>query len=172
MDSHKEAQFLNSYKDYTDALFRYCYFKTLNREESTDIVQETFIKTWEYIKGGGEINNMRAFLYRTAHNLVVDHYRKKKPTSLDIMFEKGFDTDIGMETVQDLHNKIDGAEALKLLNNIPETYRDILFMQYVDGLSVKEISEILGESPNNVSVKIHRGLEKIKKIYNKNDEKI
>jgi RNA polymerase sigma-70 factor (ECF subfamily) len=169
MDSTKEAQFLNSYKEHTGALFRYCYFKTLNKEEAKDMVQDVFIKTWEYIRNGGEVLNMKAFLYRTAHNIVIDHYRKKKPVSLDNLFEEGFDVSSETDTVKDIENKIDGAEAIKLLNQIPKAYRDVIYMQYVDGLGVKEIADILGESPNNVSVKIHRGLEKIKKIYHKDE---
>lgn len=165
MNSQKEAQFLQSYKEHTDALFRYCYFKTLNREEAKDMLQDTFIKTWEYIRNGGEVLNMKAFLYRTAHNIVIDHYRKKKPVSLDNLFDQGFDTSGGGETVQDLENKIDGAQALKLLDKIPEAYRDVVFMRYVDGLDIKEIAEIVGESPNNISVKIHRGIEKLRKLY-------
>jgi len=169
MDSQKEAQFLGSYKEYTDPLFRYCYFKTLNKEEATDMVQETFIKTWDYIRKGGEVDNMKAFLYRTAHNIVIDHYRKKKSVSLDDLFEQGFDTDTGSDTALDLEHKIDGRQALALLEKIPETYREVIFMQYVEELSVKEIAEILGESPNNVSVKIHRGLEKIRNIYKEHE---
>ncbi len=169
MDSQKEAQFLDSYKEHTDSLFRYCYFKTLNRDEAKDMLQETFVKTWEYIRNGGEVVNMKAFLFRTAHNIVIDHYRKKKSVSLDDLFEQGFDRSTDTDTAQDLENQIDGAQALKLLDKIPDSYREVIFMQYVQGLSVKEIAEILGESPNNISVKIHRGLEKIKQIYKKNE---
>lgn len=169
MDSQKEAQFLDSYKEHTDSLFRYCYFKTLNRDEAKDMLQETFVKTWEYIRNGGEVVNMKAFLFRTAHNIVIDHYRKKKSVSLDDLFEQGFDRSTDIDTAQDLENQIDGAQALKLLDKIPDSYREVIFMQYVQGLSVKEIAEVLGESPNNISVKIHRGLEKIKQIYKKNE---
>jgi RNA polymerase sigma-70 factor (ECF subfamily) len=109
---------------------------------------------------------MRAFLYRIAHNLVIDHYRKKKPVSLDDLSEQGFDP--GVDTTQQLENQIDGAQALKMLDRIPSAYRDVIFMHYVGELSVKEIAETLNESPNNVSVKIHRGLEKVRKLYNDN----
>lgn len=88
MDSQREAQFLDSYREHTDALFRYCYFKTLNRDEAKDMLQETFVKTWEYIRNGGEVINMKAFLYRTAHNIVVDHYRKRKLCHSTISLKK------------------------------------------------------------------------------------
>lgn len=132
------------------------------------MLQETFIKTWEYLQKGGEVVNMKAFLYRTAHNIVVDHYRKKKALSLDDLFEQGFDVDSGADVAKEQEVKIDGEAAFKLLDKIPEAYRDVIFMQYVDGLSVKEIAEVLGESANNVSVKIHRGLEKVRQLYKDN----
>lgn len=165
MDYQKEAQFLDAYKKHTDALFRYCYFKTLNRDEAKDMLQDTFIKTWQYIADGGEVLNLKAFLYRTAHNVVVDHYRKKKTVSLDELFEDGFDTSHSTSSVQDLENQIDGAEALKLIDKIPKPYRDLVFMKYVEELSIKEIAEILNEPANNISVKIHRAIEKLKEIY-------
>ncbi|MSR71693.1 MAG: RNA polymerase sigma factor [Candidatus Taylorbacteria bacterium] len=172
MDHHKEAQFLDAYKEHTDALFRYCYFKTLNRDEAKDMLQDTFIKTWQYIQGGGEVLNIKAFLYRTAHNIVVDHYRKKKSVSLDELFEEGFDTSHDTPTVQDLENQIDGAEAMKLLDKIPKQYRDLIFMKYVEELSIKEIAEILDEPANNISVKIHRAIEKLKEIYNDREQNV
>lgn len=103
---------------------------------------------------------MRAFLFTTAHNLVIDEYRKKKAVSLDSLRDEGFDVHSDSDNIVEDH--IDGERAIQFLSTIPKMYRDAIYMQYVEGLSVKEIAEITGESENNISVRIHRGLQKLR----------
>ena len=162
MDKDFERQFLDTYKQNADAIFRFCFLRVSDRELAKDITQETFMKVWQYAGRTGEILNWRAFLFTTARNLIIDQYRKKKTTSLDNIMEQGFD--VGFDTRETLMNKLDGEKALALLGSIPEKYRDAIYMQYVEGLSVKEIAEITSESENNISVRIHRGLQKLRSI--------
>src|SRR3989344_4946336 len=163
-----QEKFLKAYDEHSDALFRYCYFKISDRERAKDLLQDTFTKTWVYIIEGGSVDNMKSFLYRTLSNLIVDEYRKKKTSSLDALAEDGFD--YGVNEVESLHNQIDGAAAMKLLKKLPRDYRDVIFMKYVDGLATSEIAEITGDSGNAVNVRLHRGIQMVKKIYNKENE--
>ena len=162
MGKNPEGQFLEAYERYNDAIFRHCYFRLYqNRERTLDIMQETFTKTWAYIARGNEIENLRAFLYRTASNLIIDESRKKRPLSLDALREEGFDPP------EDAHHTERGAERAELhatLAKLDEDYRDVLIMRYVDDLSVKEIAAALGTSENVVSVRIHRGIKKIREL--------
>lgn len=105
---------------------------------------------------------MKAFLFTTAHNLIIDEYRKKKAISLDSLRDEGFD--VHSDTDNIVEDRIDGERAIGLLATIPKMYRDVIYLQYVEGLSVKEIAQVIGESENNVSVRIHRGLAKLRTI--------
>lgn len=91
MASKVEISFLKAYDDYSQAIFRYCYFRVFDREQARDLVQETFMKTWEYLASGKEVQNLRAFLYKVANNMVIDLSRKKKSLSIEDLAEKGFD---------------------------------------------------------------------------------
>lgn len=165
-----EQAYLESYEKYNDAIFRYCLFETSNREVAIDITQDTFTKVWEYVASGKQVENMRAFLYRVAGNLVIDYRRKKKATSLDSMLEDGFD--VAHNEIPQTIDKIDGEGVRKIVDAIPEKYKDVIIMRFVEDMSVKEISQITGESENNISVRIHRGLEKIKSLYEEKSQKI
>ncbi len=165
MRSKREAQFTVAFNEHADALFRYCHFKIADRETAKDVLQQTFMKTWLYMSEGNEVTNIKSFLYKTAGNLIIDYYRKKKPLSLDMLMEEGFDR--GFDESKTLQNKLDGSTALKLLRKVPDGYREILFMRYVQELSLKEIAEITGETENNIAVKIHRGLIKVKELFYK-----
>lgn len=162
MDKDFQNQFLETYKQNADAIFRYCLMRVSDRELARDISQDTFMKVWQYAGKGEKIANLKAFLFTTAKNLIIDQYRKKKATSLDNLMEQGFD--VGTEIDGNMIDKLDGERALQLLGSIPEKYRDAIYMQYVEGLSVKEIAEISGETENNISVRIHRGLQKLRSI--------
>lgn len=67
-------------------------------------------------------------------------------------------------TLEAAMGRFDGERVLDRLNDLPELYREALTLRYVDGLSPKEISEIIGESENVVSVRVHRGLKKLKEL--------
>lgn len=158
-----QKDFLKAYDENSDALFRQCFFKVHDRELAKDILQETFTRTWDYLAKGNTIVNMRAFLYKTLNNLIIDQYRKKKAVSLETLEEEGFTLTAPEET--SANDRIEGERALKLLEKLPEPYRSAVFMRYVSGLDLKEISEITGETENTVSVHVHRGLGKLKELF-------
>jgi RNA polymerase sigma-70 factor (ECF subfamily) len=168
MENNFEQHFLEVYKQNSDAVFRFCLMRVSDRDVAKDITQETFMKVWQYAHNGSKIANLRAFIFTTAKNLIIDQYRKKKATSLDNMMEQGFD--VGQEFDEEIINKFDGARAMAFLNAIPDKYRDAIYLQYVEGLSVKEIAEVTGESENNISVRIHRGLQKLRSIIREQHE--
>jgi len=165
MSNEKEhnKQFLDLYGKHSDELFRYCFFKTGSRDQSLEIVQEVFMKTWIGMEKGTVMDNPKAFLYAATRNAVTDWYRKKKPVSLDEMHEAGFDT-----SKEEEGNSFDNLEAERIISmasKLEEKYREVIILRFVNDLSVNEIAQMLGEKENNVSVRIHRALEKLRKLY-------
>lgn len=158
-----EREFLAAHEEYADALFRHCLIRIRDREIAKDIVQETFSRAWLYLSEGKKIEYTRAFLYRVANNLIVDHVRKKKSSSLDAMMD-----DDGYEPVDEAAtNPADvpaAREALKLLASLDEIYQTVISMRYLEEMSPKEIALELGVSENVVSVRIHRGMERLRQL--------
>lgn len=161
-----EQEFTKAYDQFADAIFRHCIFRVSDREKAKDIMQNTFVRLWGYMSQEKEIDNMRAFLYHIANNLIIDEYRKKKEISLDKMRdEEGFD--VGFEPRHDIEAKDDYERAQALLEQLPEKYREALVMRHIDGLSVKDIAHLTHESENVISVRIHRAIEKLQKLRSK-----
>jgi len=158
-----ENNFLNAYDLYSDQIYRHCFFRVSDEERATDLVADTFTKVWQYLAQGGEIKNIRAFLYKVANNLIIDHYRKKKTTSLDQLAE-----DHNFDPPENTHEKIEQESEIhlltKTLDKLEDEYKEVMIMRYIDGLSIKEISEIKEESQNAVSVRLHRATNKMKEI--------
>lgn len=152
-----------AHRDYQKGLNLHAFSKVGNRSVSEDLVQETFMKTWGYLVRGGKIDMMKAFLYHVLNGLVIDEYRKHKTLSLDVLLEKGFEPSYGNSAR--LFNILDGKAAVLLIGQLPEKYKKVVHMRYVQDLSLKEMSLITGQSKNALAVQVHRGLEKLKVLY-------
>lgn len=170
-----ETRFLKAFDEYNDALFRHAYMRINDREKAIDIVHDTFTKVWLYIRKGYEIDTFRPFLYKVLNNLIIDEYRKKKEVSLDALLEvdgvdEGSFDDLSENTVEALAATIDGKKAFDLIAELPVQYREVIIYRFVDQLGPREISELIEESENVISVRIHRGLKLLRKKIEANDE--
>lgn len=153
-----------AHNEYGKGLNSRAFFKVGNHQVGEDLVQQTFMKTWMYLVKGGKIEIMKAFLYHVLNNLIVDEYRKGKTTSLDLMMEKGFEPSV--EDSSRILNVLDGKNALVLIKSLPKMYRKVMRMKYVQDLSLKEMSLITGISKSTIAVQLHRGLQRLKILYN------
>lgn len=169
--SHVEGEkaFLAAYDQYADAIFRFLTMKISDREVARDLTQETFTRAWDFCVEGGEIREWRPFLYRTAYNLVVDTYRKKKSVSLDALMEDdGFAVTDNSSGEKSTVARAEMSRVRKAIDELDETYRDIILMRYTEDLPPQDIARITGLSENVVSVRIHRGVEKLRTILGPN----
>lgn len=156
-----EKEFLAAYDAFADALFRHARFRVRERAVAEDLVQESFFRAWKYIAAGGEpILNVRAFLYRILGNLIIDRSRKAKEESLDALFDEGFQVEGNVGPSADVAS--DARSALAALDTLDEPYRTAVSMRYVDDLPPREIAQILGITAVAASVRIHRGLAKLR----------
>ena len=164
MEQQAEAEqsFLKLYEEFADPLFRHCYFRVSSSEVAEDLVQESFMKTWNYLTTGKTLDNPKAFLYRIAGNLVIDYYRKKKTSSLDALADTGFDP--AGDDEESILLFTAGNEAVAMLEQLEPDYREVLTMRFVQELSIREIAIEVGQSENAVSVRIHRAINKLKKL--------
>ncbi|HEY9584067.1 MAG TPA: RNA polymerase sigma factor [Candidatus Paceibacterota bacterium] len=159
-----EALLVSAHKSYEKELSSYAFFKIKDPAISKDLVQSTFLKTWAYLIRKGKVELMRPFLYRILNNLIIDEYRKSKTTSLDILLDKGFEP--ATDESERMLNVSDGGKVKKMVDDLPEKYQKVLRMRYIQGLSIKEMAVITNQSKNTVAVQAHRGLEKLKLLYN------
>jgi RNA polymerase sigma-70 factor, ECF subfamily len=165
LQTRKNRQQLTAgYNQFSGKLNLYANSRMHSREASEDLVQDAFKKAWAYLYKGGKIDMMEAFLYHILRGLIIDVYRKRTSTSLDVLLEKGFEPSVD-ETAR-MQNVFDGSIAIRLIQSLSPQYRKVIHMKYVQDLSLKEISLITGQTKNTIAVQIHRGLEKMRALYN------
>lgn len=159
--------FIKHYDAYADVLFRHCFLRIYDREQAKDLVQEIFLRAWRYTQKGNQVENMRALLYRIANNLIIDEARKRKssggtPSSMEDLVEAGHEPfrDIRAQ----LTAKIEVGLLQKTLAQLADDDRRIILLRYMDDLEPREIAEILNESPNVTSVRLHRAIKKLQAL--------
>ncbi len=152
-----------AHRDFVKGLNQHSFFKLGNQALGNDLVQDTFIKTWSYLVKGGKIETMKAFLYHVLNNLIIDEYRKRKTVSLDVLLEKGYEP--RAKDSDRLASLIDSKEILLFVKRLPERYQKVIKMRYLQDLSLKEMSILTGQTQNAIAVQVHRGLARLKKLY-------
>jgi RNA polymerase sigma-70 factor (ECF subfamily) len=175
MESHEQKAFLEAFEAYTDSLFRHALFRVSDRERAYDLTQDTFLKAWDYMVRGGTVKQYKSFLYRILHNLIIDEYRKKQTYSLDEMLEDegaalSVEKFLSEGSLRETEECIDKHLLFKQIEahipELPEQYRAVLTFHFLDELSTNEIAKAIGVSENLVSVRIHRGLAKLRTLCN------
>lgn len=130
-----------------DKIYRYCYFKVHNREAAEDITQETFLRFFEQYAHYGTPRTLQ-YLYKIAHNLCVDEYRKEaRRSKREVHMEAAADPPEGMQPgflcgagEDGLLTKMAIRDALSAL---PEEDREILLLRYVNEVPVSTICHLL-----------------------------
>lgn len=162
MNNIHQRQMESLYDNYVDDIFRYMMFRLRNKEKALDLTQEVFVRMWQsYLSKGKEIEFPKSLLYKIAHNILVNSYeRDKHHDSLDDLSEDGFEVeDKTQKTSFEVKDLKDALEKL------PDKYSDLIVLRYIEGFSIKEIAEMYDESENVMSVRLHRAIDQLKKIY-------
>ena len=171
MPEKSDASFLAAFDEYADPLFRHACLRLSDRERAADLTQDTFIKAWDYLCAGNDINNWKAFLYRILNNLIIDEYRRSKSDSLDALLESDSGSGDALVSVGSRSEKEESLDdellierVRALIPKLPENYRVVLSLRYLDDLAPKEVAQVLGISENSASVRIHRAVARLREL--------
>jgi len=161
--------FSKIYDKYIDKIYRFIFLKVNSQEITEDLSSETFLRGWEAFKRSQspnpknpKIENIQAFLYQIARNLVIDYYREKGHTKV-ISAEyalKVADPRVNLEKEAILNSDLDTVR--QALVNLKENYQDVIIWRYLDELSIAEIAQIVDKSEGTVRVMLHRALNALK----------
>ena len=152
-----------------EQIYKFVYFKVGNREDAEDIVSQVFMKAANSLDVTQEEHVRLAWLYQVARTTITDHWRsyyKGPVTSLEEMEEKSpvhfaASPILLNGDVQELEPAI--AKVKAVLQTLPENYRRVLELRFLQGCSLKETAEALGITEGNAKVIQHRALLKAAK---------
>ena len=157
----REDDFSEVYLKYSDKIFRYLYWQSKNFHLAEDLTSEVFTRAWETWESLRK-DFLQAWLFRVAHNLLVDWYRKKKEVALNERHEGFYDENL----LENLANDEKVKELSDALDALPENLKRVAILRFIEELSAKEVAAILSVSEVNVRVQQHRALVKLKEVMN------
>ncbi len=166
-DQNAFAEIVEFYKD---KVFQICYRMLGNRHEAEDIAQEAFIRAYVNIHSYDLNKKFSTWLYRIATNLSIDRIRKKKPDYyLDAELAGSDGLTMYSQVAADVTLPEDELETLELqeliqaeILKLPDKYRSVIVLKYIEEFSLKEIGEILDLPVGTVKTRIHRGREALR----------
>jgi RNA polymerase sigma-70 factor, ECF subfamily len=169
MKKKDKDAFIEAYDLYADDIYRFIYFKIGKVEEAKDLTSAVFLKVWNYAQSRGldESKSLRAFIYKTARNLIIDHYRSLRETESRLEDIKETEK-ILKDEKQNLLKQAENISDINLikegLNKLKDEYREIILMRFIDELSFSEIAEVTGKTPGTVRVLTFRALQALKDL--------
>lgn len=154
------ARFADLYDAYVRHIYDFIYYKTHHKETAEDLTSETFFKALKNIRQFDQSRSFRSWLFAIAHNAVRDHYRVARPTTdIDDVWDLAGDDDV----IKDTETKRAFREVQKYMGALSSTQRDILILRLWQGLSYKEIAEIIGKSEANSKMIYSRTIAQLRK---------
>lgn len=162
------------YDRYAPKIYRYIYFKVSGTTEVEDLTAEVFLKTWEYVQRHGadetkRIKNFRAFVYRLARNIVVDHYRER--TERELLADEAALERVTVPEEQHMLTAINRSSDLatieRALRNLKDEYRELVVLKYIEGLSTVDIARLTDKTKGTVRVTLHRALTALREEMEK-----
>ena len=136
-----------------DKIYRYCYFKLYDDQMAQDITQETFLR---FCKQGLNLGSDKElpYLYTIAKNLCIDHFRQRTVESLGEITEEMID-DPTEDWISNLTLRM-------TISTLPEDEQELLFLRYVNEISITTICKITGLSRFAVYRKLSKSLKWLK----------
>lgn len=150
-------------------LLRYISRFVFDINEAEDILQNVFIKTYSNLNGFNFQYKFSSWIYRIAHNEVVNYIRKVSKIKITIIdWDVFFPIDVSRNKMSEDFDKEKMEHWIKQnIKELDQKYKEVLALYYFENMSYKDIADILKIPIATVGVRIKRAKNKIKSNYNK-----
>ena len=149
---------------FVEKIYRYVFYHVKSKTFAEDITGEVFLKAWRAISScRGKEDKFSPWLYRIAHNQMVDEIRKKqRRPSLEIE---------NVEGIGDLESSVEGhleqQELLEVIGLLPQNQRRVIILKFIEGMNNREIANIMVKSEGAIRVLQMRALATLRKQLGK-----
>lgn len=159
----EERALIEVYDRYNSAIYRYALRLTGDQSLSEECVSETFFRFLKSVKQGKRINTrLQAYLYRIAHNYIVDTFRAKVNSNHNNIDDVEV-SDIRVETVQEsVEKRIEIERIRKSMLALTYDQQQTVYLNVFEGYSVQEIAQFMGKPAGAIKALLHRGLKNLR----------
>lgn len=152
-------------------VYAYIIQMVKDRDTADDLFQETFVKAIMTIRQGryNEVGKFSAWITRIARNLIIDFFRQEKAEAAVSTDDENFDIlnrkELSEGTIEDQMIDIQiRADIRRIIEQLPDSQREVLTMRYYKNLSFKEIAEITGVSINTALGRMRYAILNLRRV--------
>jgi RNA polymerase sigma-70 factor, ECF subfamily len=151
------------YDRHHERIFRYVWARVRDRGTAEDLTGDVFTRMVTHL-GGYQVGSVPfvAWLYRIAHNLIIDHYRKEKATmSVPLHYADGVSQSQDNPTTV-VERQLTLEKIHHALTTIDQTQQEVVILRFLVGLSLNEVAHTVDKSVAAVKALQHRGLSALR----------
>ncbi|HEX9986886.1 MAG TPA: sigma-70 family RNA polymerase sigma factor [Chloroflexia bacterium] len=168
---HDQAAFAELYNAYVEKIYKYIYYKVGNAPDAEDLCEQVFLKAWEAI---GRYTwcgyPFSSWLYKLAHNVVVDHYRtRREAVPLDTAFATS-DEPVDPDTT--LQQMVEAAELREAINQLTAEQRQVIALKFIEGYENTEIAQMMNKKEGAIRALQYRALRSLQGILEAEEAKM
>jgi RNA polymerase sigma-70 factor (ECF subfamily) len=159
-----QGAFARLYEAHFDRIYRYVYLKIGDREEAEDMTQQVFLSALRSITSFKyQGTPFTAWLFRIAHNQIVDHFRKKsrRPVTLEID-ETVPSGGAGPESAAEL--SLDMERVSRATRRLTGAQREVISLRFAGGLSIEETAKAMGKNPGAIKALQHAAVLALRRL--------
>jgi RNA polymerase sigma-70 factor (ECF subfamily) len=160
---YDEAALGALYDLHAPRIYAYIYRRVGDVHLAEDLTGDVFVRVIRAIQSEQFWHtSFRAWLYRIAHNLVVDHFRRKTPTDDLALAERVAAT--GDDPVTTVDDRLSGQRLQEAIAHLTPDQQQVLALRFGEGTTARETAEVLGKSVGAVEALQHRALSALRRI--------
>jgi RNA polymerase sigma-70 factor (ECF subfamily) len=158
---------------HTDALLRTALRMTRNQNDAEDLVQETMLKAYRFFDRFERGSNIKAWLFKIMTNIFINNYRQKARKPTGVSYEDIDDNflyhqlensrGITADPEEMLFSKLMDSDVRSAIGNLPEDFRMVVVLAFLEGFSYEEIAEIADIQLGTVKSRLHRARKLLQK---------
>jgi RNA polymerase sigma-70 factor (ECF subfamily) len=145
------------YDTYAPKIFRYIYHRLGDQSLAEDLTSEVFVR---FLNARVAPNNLAAFLYRIAHNLIVDYLRQHPPA---LSLDEDVPSD-GGDPAQLAEIEMERVRLRRALHRLASEQQQVIVLKFLEGLSNEEIARVIDKPVGAVKALQHRGLATLRDL--------
>ncbi len=161
-------------KSYKDKVFRICYSYTNSVHDAEDIAQDAFVEVYKSMGTFNQQSSVSTWIYRIASNKAIDHIRKHKRKKRDTGVlnyldddQNTFEIEAEGSAAEDIISQQRRKFLYQGLNKLPERQKKAFVLTQIEGMTHKEVAEIMQTTVKSIEVLVVRGRKKLKQVLEK-----
>jgi RNA polymerase sigma-70 factor (ECF subfamily) len=161
--SYTKQDLIEIYDEYSPGIFRYSVRLLGDKTTAEDCVSETFSRFLGAIsRGGGPTENVRAYLYRVAHNWITDFYRRQPLPEVQMEIDEHIDP--GSNPDEMVSEQFERERVRAAILHLPPEQQQVIQLRFLEGWTHEEVAGVLGKNVDATRSMQYRALGSLRRM--------